>query len=58
MALKTRLALWENGFNIYINSGDDFRDSTIASIAEIDGYKKVDMEHKISCNPEVKPLMD
>jgi len=57
-ALRTRLALYENGFNIYINSGDDFRDATLASLSELDGYKKVDMEHKIKCNPEVEPLRD
>jgi len=57
-ALRTRLALWQNGFNIYINSGDDFRDATLASLSELDGYKKVDMEHKIKCNPEVEPLRD
>jgi tRNA U34 5-methylaminomethyl-2-thiouridine-forming methyltransferase MnmC len=57
-ALKTRLALYKNGFNIYINSGDDFRNSTIASISKLTKYKEVDMPHKISCNPNVEPLRD
>jgi hypothetical protein len=57
-ALKTRLALYENGFHIYLNEGEDFRNATIASLREIEGYKKVDMQHKIACNPDVKPLMD
>ena len=58
MALATRLALYENGFNIYINSGEGFRDSTVASLSELDEFAHVDMKHKILCNPHVKPLMD
>ncbi len=57
-ALKTRLALYENGFNVYINSGEDFRNATVASLSDLVGLKKVDMEHKIKCNPDVKPLTD
>jgi tRNA U34 5-methylaminomethyl-2-thiouridine-forming methyltransferase MnmC len=57
MAFKTRLALYENGFNIYINSGEGFRDSTLASKSDIN-VTKVDMEHKISCNSEIKSLCD
>ncbi len=58
IALKTRLALYENSFNIYLNCGDNFRDSTVASIAKLEIFKPIDMEHKISCNPDVQPLMD
>ena len=57
-ALKTRLALYENNFKIYLNTGDDFRDATIASLCEIKSFKSIDMQHKIACNPDVKPLMD
>ncbi|MFA6192236.1 MAG: MnmC family methyltransferase [Sulfurimonas sp.] len=58
-ALATRLALHENGFNIYINSGKDFRDATIASLSELDSFgNTVEMEHKIACNPEARPLRD
>ncbi len=58
-ALATRLALHENGFNIYINSGKDFRDATIASLRELDSFgNAVDMEHKIACNPNARPLRD
>ena len=57
-ALKTRLALYENGFNLYINKGQEFRNATLASLSELDGYEKVDMEHKIKCNPDVEPLRD
>ncbi|MCW8895543.1 MAG: MnmC family methyltransferase [Sulfurimonas sp.] len=57
-ALATRLALYENGFNVYVNSGKDFRNATVASLKELDEFVHVDMKHKISCNPHVKPLMD
>ncbi len=58
MALKTRLALYENGFNIYINSGEGYRDATLASKSELIEYVWVDIPHKISCNREVRPLHD
>jgi len=58
MALKTRLALYENGFNIYINSGDGHRDATLASKCKLTGYSLVDMPHKISCNSDIRPLSD
>lgn len=58
IALATRLALYENGFNIYINQGEGFRDATIASFGELKQFIHVDMKHKISCNPHVEPLRD
>ncbi|QOY54479.1 hypothetical protein HUE87_11480 [Candidatus Sulfurimonas marisnigri] len=58
MALATRLALYENSFNIYINSGEGFRDATVASMSELKEFLHVDMKHKISCNPDVKSLRD
>jgi len=58
MALSTRLALYENGFNIYINRGEGFRDATVASLSELDGFLPVDMKHKISCNPDIRSLTD
>ena len=58
IALKTRLALYENDFNIYINSGKDFRVATVASLVVLEDFEKVDMEHKIVCNPNVNPLRD
>ena len=57
-ALATRLALYENGFNLYLNSGEEFRNATVASQVKLDEFLPVDMKHKISCNPHVKPLMD
>lgn len=58
IALATRLALYENDFNVYINSGEDFRNATVASLKELDEFIHVDMKHKISCNQHVRPLMD
>ena len=58
MALKTRLALHENGFKIYINAGDGHRDATLAALTELKGYKLVNMPHKIACNPDVISLRD
>ena len=58
MALKTRLALYENGFNIYINRGEGYRDATLASKRELSGYEAVEMRHKIACNPDIEPLHD
>ena len=57
-ALKTRLALYENGFKLYINKGKDFRNATLASMSKLEGYEEVDMEHKIKCNPDAKSLSD
>lgn len=58
IALKTRLALHVNEFYIYINSGEDYRDATVASLSELTAFERVDMQHKITCNPNVKPLQD
>jgi len=58
IALKTRLALYENGFNIYLNKGKNFRDATIASLSKLHSFEAVDMEHKIKCNPDIKSLSD
>lgn len=57
-ALKTRLALYENGFNVYVNSGESFRDATVASKKDLTRFSRVDMGHKIRCNPDVAPLHD
>lgn len=57
-ALATRLALYENGFGVYLNRGVGYRNATIAARRELNGYEKVDMEHKIACNPGVRPLSD
>jgi len=58
ISLATRLALYENDFYIYLNSGEGFRKSTLATLSECNDLQKVDMKHKISCNPDAKPLRD
>ena len=58
IAFKVRLALYENGFNLYENSGEGFRVATVASKSELKAYKLVNMEHKISCNKEISSLRD
>ena len=57
-ALKTRLALDENGFFIYLNAGEGYRNATVASLSPLKGFQAIDMQHKISCNPDVKSLRD
>lgn len=56
-ALKSRLALYENGFRIYLNAGEGYRNATLASRGAL-AYPEVDMPHKIACNPDVKALRD
>ncbi|PLY16676.1 MAG: hypothetical protein C0628_00050 [Sulfurimonas sp.] len=57
-ALATRIALYENSFNLYINKGENFRNATVASLSELHNFVAVDIKHKISCNPHVKSLRD
>jgi len=57
-ALATRLALYENGLNIYLNQGEGYRSATVASVRELKFFEKVDMEHKIRCNPTITSLRD
>ena len=58
IALQIRLALYENGFNIYLSKAEGIRPSTVASMSRLETLEAVDMEHKISCNKDVKPLSD
>jgi len=58
IALKTRLALYRNDFKIYLNEGEGYRKATVASKMALSKFEKVDMEHKILCNPNVMPLRD
>ncbi len=57
-ALKTRLALHENGFCVYLNRGEGCRDATVASRRTDLAFTRVDMAHKIACNPKVRSLRD
>jgi tRNA U34 5-methylaminomethyl-2-thiouridine-forming methyltransferase MnmC len=58
IALGVRLALYENDFMIYLNKGEKFRDSTLASLTTLEEFICVDMKHKIQCNPHINPLTD
>ena len=57
-ALSTRLALHENGFNVYLNAGDGFRNATVGSRESLQNFEKIDVEHKASCNPNIMSLRD
>jgi tRNA U34 5-methylaminomethyl-2-thiouridine-forming methyltransferase MnmC len=58
IALKTRIALYENGFNVYLNEGKEYRSATIASQDKLSDFKEVDVKHKMSCNEDVISLRD
>ena len=57
-ALATRIGLYENALQVYLNRGEGFRDSTLASKGFLKNYEKVDVEHKMSCNPEQSSFSD
>jgi len=57
-ALSTRLALHENGFNVYLNAGEGFRNATVASRELLQSFEKIDVAHKASCNPTITSLRD
>ena len=56
-ALATRIALYENGLNVYLHKGEGFRNATLASKSELK-YEDVDVEHKMNCNPDISSLRD
>lgn len=58
IALKTRIALYENGFKVYLNEGKDFRGATVASLEEIEEFELVNVAHKMKCNPDIISLRD
>ncbi len=58
IALRIRLALYENEFIIYLNQGKNFRDATVASLSNLEQFSLIDMQHKIFCNPNIKSLSD
>ncbi len=58
IALRVRLGLYENGFNIYLNSSKLHRDSTVATLMAIDNFAPIDMPHKIACNPDITSYKD
>lgn len=58
ISLPTRIALYENGLNVYLHKGEGFRSSTLASKSSLNTYEKVDVKHKMACNPQVSALHD
>ncbi|MDP2079147.1 MAG: MnmC family methyltransferase [Sulfuricurvum sp.] len=58
IALPIRMALYENGFNVYLNTGEGHRSATVASKRLLGEYEKIDVEHKMKCNPDVRSLRD
>ncbi len=58
ISLATRIALVENGMKVYLQSGEGFRASTLASKSDLDQYERVDVSHKMSCNPGTSSLKD
>jgi tRNA U34 5-methylaminomethyl-2-thiouridine-forming methyltransferase MnmC len=57
-ALPVRLALHKHNFYIYLQKNNGMRDSTIASLTPLEHLQPIDMDHKIQCNPHVKPIFD
>lgn len=57
-ALATRLALFENGLKVYLNSGEGYRNATIATCRNLREFAMIDVAHKASCNPKIVSLRD
>ena len=57
-ALRVRIALFENGFYLYILHHKHQRSSTLATLSESQVYEAVNIEHKMACNPTVRALSD
>lgn len=57
-ALSTRIALYENAFSVHLHKGEGFRNSTLASKSVLPDYEKVDVVHKMSCNPQTRAFSD
>ena len=58
IALSIRMGLHENGFNVYLNRGEGHRAATVASRRVLCEFEKIDVEHKMKCNPDVRSLRD
>lgn len=57
-ATATRMGLYENGFFIFIHTGEKMRNSTLASPKMLQGVEYIDMELKKVRNPEAKSMKD
>lgn len=58
IALAIRMGLHENGFNVYLNAGEGYRSATVASVRLLSEFEKIDVEHKMKCNPATRSLRD
>ncbi|MDP3302028.1 MAG: MnmC family methyltransferase [Sulfuricurvum sp.] len=58
IALAIRMGLHENGFNVYLNAGEGYRSATVASVRSLSEFEKIDVEHKMKCNPDMRSLRD
>lgn len=58
IALAIRMGLHENGFNVYLNAGEGYRSATVASVRLLCEFEKIDVEHKMKCNPSTTSLRD
>lgn len=58
IALPIRMALHENGFNVYLNTGEGYRSATVATRRLLCEFEKIDVEHKMKCNPDTRSLGD
>lgn len=58
IALAIRMGLHENGFNVYLNTGEGYRSATVASMRLLCEFEKIDVEHKMKCNPATTSLRD
>ena len=58
IALAIRMGLHENGFNVYLNAGEGYRSATVASVRLLSEFEKIDVEHKMKCNPDTRSLRD
>lgn len=58
IALAIRMGLHENGFNVYLNTGEGYRSATVASSRSLSEFEKIDVEHKMMCNPDTTSLRD
>lgn len=57
-AIATRMGLYENGFYIFIHTGEKMRNSTLASPKILKEVEYIDMELKKVRNPEAKSMKD
>lgn len=58
IALAIRIALYENGLYVYLNTGEGYRSATVACRRILTEFVKVDVLHKMQCNPATISLRD